>query len=592
MHKQKFIWKIYFPFFCLIFISLFGVAYHSSKIFNDFFLTLTTQILKDKACLMGEEIRPLLIAKSFDPIDHFCKNSSKKISSRFTIILPEGTVVGDSVAEIKLLDNHASRPEIAKAMKGSTGSSIRWSDSLKKQIMYVAIPLFDKDTLLGVIRASIPITAIRQTVFDFNIRVAASGFFILILGIIASAYIAKKISLPLAKIKDGAEKLAAGDLTARIPIPESYEMSSVAYSLNHLAALLEARLMEIQSKQNEQNAVFSSMIEILLAIDNEEKLINLNKAAENYFHVSIADVRGKPVQEIIRNSDLRKFLKKAFESLNPVEGEISLRNEKEEKFLQAHATALKDSKEMRIGLLVVLNDVTRIKKLERIRRDFVANVSHELKTPVTSIKGYLETLINGAAEIPEDRERFLDTLYRQSERLNSIIDDLLSLSKIEQDVEKEEIHTEITILEKVIDSVILNSKIKTESKKIILERTGNEKIEIKVNSSLFEQAIMNLIDNAIKYSEENSRIIIHTVNKDNKIQISVQDFGCGIPQEHLSRLFERFYRVDKARSRKLGGTGLGLSIVKHIIEAHKGSVTVESTVGKGSIFTIHIEKQV
>ena len=587
MHKPKFIRKIYLSLFFLTTLSLILIAWLSSDIFRDFFIDFTQRMLTDKVYVASLYFTPILKDKPAQA-DAFCKDIGKRISARLTLMLPDGSVVGDSDADPVKMENHKARPEMAEALSGKTGKSIRWSSTLRMEIMYVAMPVYENGKQVGVVRGALPLDSIRRTIHDYNFKIALTGLFILIAGIIASFYISKKISLPLQKIKEGAERMASGDLKSRIPVPDSHEMSKVAEALNQLASLLEDRLSAIQSKQNEQDAVFSSMIEILLAVDNDEKIINMNNAAEKFFDMSILSARGKAVQEVIRNSDLARFLKKAFGSSESVEGEISIRDGKGEKFLQAHATSLKDAKGIRIGMLIVLNDVTKIKKLETVRKDFVANVSHELKTPVTSIKGYLETLLSGAQENAEDRKKFLEIVYRQSERLNSIIEDLLSLSRIEQETDREEISFETGELSSVIDSAVANSRMKADAKKLSLEVSCGNNIRFKVNPSLLEQAIGNLIDNAVKYSEEKGRIEVSGMLKDGEVRVSVRDFGCGIPPEHLSRLFERFYRVDKARSRKLGGTGLGLSIVKHIAEAHKGQVTVESEVGKGSVFTIHL----
>jgi two-component system phosphate regulon sensor histidine kinase PhoR len=239
-----------------------------------------------------------------------------------------------------------------------------------------------------------------------------------------------------------------------------------------------------------------------------------------------------------------------------------------------------------IGALIVLDNITRLKVLENIRRDFVANVSHELKTPITSIKGFVETLRDGAVNDPEDRMRFLDIIARHSDRLNAIIDDLLSLSRIEQEAEREQIALEEGRIRDALDAAVLVCASKADEKGIRVDLACDQDLRAKINLPLLEQAIVNLIDNAIKYSGSGSNIRIEAAGTAAETVIRVRDWGCGIPQDHLQRIFERFYRVDKARSRKLGGTGLGLAIVKHIVHAHGGRILVESSPGKGSTFSI------
>jgi two-component system phosphate regulon sensor histidine kinase PhoR len=256
--------------------------------------------------------------------------------------------------------------------------------------------------------------------------------------------------------------------------------------------------------------------------------------------------------------------------------------------LQVRGTSLSGSQGEAVGAVIVLNDVTHLRRLENIRRDFVANVSHELKTPITSIKGFVETLLDGALDNREDAERFLKIVAKQADRLNSIIEDLLSLAKIEQSVEAADVQLEPSRLADVLQSAIDECGPKAAARGITMRLACADEILADVNPPLIEQAAMNLLDNALKYSEEGSEVLVEVVRRPAEIAIQVHDQGCGIEAEHLDRLFERFYRVDKARSRKLGGTGLGLSIVKHIVHVHGGHVTVESAPGKGSTFTIHL----
>ncbi len=276
-----------------------------------------------------------------------------------------------------------------------------------------------------------------------------------------------------------------------------------------------------------------------------------------------------------------------FAGSEPAEADITILGDPE-RFLQAHGANLRDDQGRSTGVLVVLNDVTRLKTLENIRRDFVANVSHELKTPITSIKGFLETLKEGALNDPVNAERFLDILIAQTDRLDMIIEDLLTLSRVEQDSEKGNVVLQEASVKEVVEVVVKACRFKAEEKNIQLECAIEEEFSARINGTLLEQAIMNLVDNAIKYSESGKTIRVTVSRKPHEIAIAVADQGRGIPKDHLNRIFERFYRVDKARSRKIGGTGLGLSIVKHIAHAHAGRVTVESSPGRGSTFTVHI----
>jgi two-component system phosphate regulon sensor histidine kinase PhoR len=258
--------------------------------------------------------------------------------------------------------------------------------------------------------------------------------------------------------------------------------------------------------------------------------------------------------------------------------------------MQAHGSALHDLEGRPIGAVIVLNDVTDFRKLEHIRRDFVANVSHELKTPVTSIKGFVETLLDGAMQDPVDSDRFLRIIAKQADRLHAIIEDLLALSKIEQAEETEDLTLEPTPLRGVLENAIATCQVAAHDRHIVVKLDCQAALAARINPLLLEQAVVNLLDNAIKYSEPEHEVCVTGAAHDGEVTISVADHGCGIADEHASRIFERFYRVDRARSRKLGGTGLGLAIVKHIVQAHRGHVSVSSTLGVGSTFTIHLPK--
>jgi two-component system phosphate regulon sensor histidine kinase PhoR len=304
--------------------------------------------------------------------------------------------------------------------------------------------------------------------------------------------------------------------------------------------------------------------------------------------ITIPNPCGRTIPELVRNRQLQEFITKSLESSDPIETRILLHEAGVEQHLQAHGTALLDGQAQRIGALIVLNDITELHKLQMVRTDFVANVSHELKTPVTSIKGFIETLLDGAKNRPEDLQRFLEIISRQTERLNSIIDDLLTLSRVEQQTEKAQISFEDVSLRGILLESVELCHHRAEQKQISLEVDCQEGLRAYINPSLLEQALVNLIDNAVKYSDPGNPVSVRAFGANREICIEIKDCGCGIAKEHQPRLFERFYRVDKARSRKLGGTGLGLAIVKHIVQAHKGQISIDSVLGTGSTFTLHL----
>jgi len=331
------------------------------------------------------------------------------------------------------------------------------------------------------------------------------------------------------------------------------------------------------------------MVEGVIAVDMEERIISMNQAAAQMFACNPSAAQGRTIQEVVRNVVLHEFVRNTLSSQKPVEKDIVL-HAGDERFIDGHGTVLRDARGKRMGALIVLNDVTRIRRLENVRREFVANVSHEIKTPITAIKGFVETLRDGAVKNQEDAERFLEIIENHAERLEAIIEDLLSLSRIEREAERGEIALVEGQVQDVVQMAVQVCEMSAGAKQIKIEFSCDKDIASKINAPLLEQAIVNLLDNAIKHSGEGSIIRVEATQTAEEIIIDVRDQGCGIEKEHLPRLFERFYRVDKARSRQLGGTGLGLAIVKHITQAHGGQVSVESVPGKGSTFSIRLPK--
>jgi two-component system, OmpR family, phosphate regulon sensor histidine kinase PhoR len=408
-----------------------------------------------------------------------------------------------------------------------------------------------------------------------------------IAAIVVTYMIARRLAISLMQIRTGVERIAQIDDSEHSKMTTDDSAASLATAVSDVARRLQERANEQTQRRQEYDMIVSSMIEGVLVVDADEKLISINQAAIRLLGLESANALGRTLQETIRNSDLNRLVMQTLKLGTTVEGDITLSGT-EDRYLQVTGTMLRDAASNTIGALVVLNDVTRLRKLEQVRRDFVANVSHELKTPITSIKGYIETLLDGAFHNPDDAERFLKIAAKQANRLNAIIEDLLKLSRIEQGVERGEILIEQTALKGLLTAAISACETQVTAKNINVSLSCPDDLVARINPPLLEQAIVNLIDNAAKYSDAETAIEIVATQDNSAISISVCDHGVGIASEHLPRLFERFYRVDKARSRAEGGTGLGLAIAKHIVLAHGGSISVDSRVGKGSMFTIYL----
>jgi two-component system phosphate regulon sensor histidine kinase PhoR len=445
---------------------------------------------------------------------------------------------------------------------------------------------------VGIFRESFlahPVVVLTPQTYLSVQSVIFGGCVLICLAAALGLFTSRRISQPLQDMRRGAERFAAGDFYHRLPIPDTVELASLALTLNRMAAQLAEQIAVITQQRNEHEAILESMREGVLALDRQERVITVNRAAEALLGVVATQAKGHLIQEVVRNVTLQRLVAAAMHSPESATADIVLRGA-EERYLQATATALRDAQGQDIGVLVVLNDVTQLRRLENIRRDFVSNVSHELKTPITSIKGFVETLRDGALDEREVAERFLGIIARHAERLHAIIEDLLALSRLEQGDESYDIPRSETAITDVVQAAILDCAAKAEAQRVTVIPACAAELRATVNAPLLEQAIVNLLENAITYSTPDSCVWVSARQDDAMLVIDVRDQGVGIPHDHLDRIFERFYRVDKARSRERGGTGLGLAIVKHIAQVHGGQVSVTSTVGEGSTFTLHIPR--
>ncbi|RJP22619.1 MAG: HAMP domain-containing histidine kinase [Candidatus Omnitrophota bacterium] len=591
MPRKRLLWQLYPSYVLITLLSLISISWYFAQALHDYHYRQSVSNLEARARLLKAYLINLIDQEDNHALNSICQTLGRETATRITIVALSGLVIGESDNEPDHMENHANRPEIQSAMNGQTGISTRYSVTLGLDMIYVAIPIMKEGKNIGVIRTSFPLATIEQTLRRFIVGIAMAGFVIALFSAIVSLIISHRISHPLEQLKRGVECYASGHLEHRLFVSGTAEIAALAEAMNQMAAQLDERIRVIQQQRSEHEAILSSMIEGVLAVDQNENIISINQAAATMFEVHPADAQGKKIREVVKNAELHEFALHALSGDQPLEGEIVLHNHVE-RFLQTHGAALRDAQGNSAGVVIVLNDTTHLRRLEKLRSDFVANVSHELKTPVTSIKGFVETLLDGALDNPHDAKRFLGIIAKQTDRLSAIIEDLLSLSRIEQDSGKIKIHLDEEHVIQVLQLAVENCVEKAKAKQIQIKLDCPDDLTAKINSPLLEQAIVNLIDNAIKYSDAGKSVHVSASVESEEIAIRVSDEGCGIEEEHLDRIFERFYRVDKARSREMGGTGLGLSIVKHIIRTHQGFVTVESAPKIGSVFTIHLPRAV
>ncbi len=515
---------------------------------------------------------------------------ARETQARVTFISLRGEVLGDSdvnPAELKELENHLNRPEVQQVLKSGQGSSIRYSATLKTDMLYVAFPFRSTAGEGGVLRLALPLSTLQKSRASFHailgISLAAALFISLILSYILSNFTSKSLRT-MAKI---ATQIGRGEFGRRVPVTSRDEVGELATVMNDMAVRIEGELKSVAAEKNRLDTILRGMGEGVMVTDATGVITLVNPAFRILFDLR-EEVEGKPLIDITRHPSLNDAFKKLVETKNERVEEFTLPLHGGKTVL-THWVPLLESGKLQ-GVVAVFHDISELKRLEQVRRDFVANVSHELRTPVTVIRGYAETLLGGALTTdPERSGAFLEKIHRHAERLASLIGDLLILSELESGETSRELAP--VVIEGVVGHVCALLEEKARGKKISIAMQGlGEAQPVLADRGKLEQVMVNLLDNAIKYTPENGSIAISAAEAEGMVSIAVTDSGIGIPPKELSRIFERFYRVDAARSREQGGTGLGLAIVKHIVQLHGGSVSVESTPGKGSTFSFTLKK--
>jgi len=591
MVRKKLIWQLFPSYLVITLVALLVVTWYVSIALRQFYTQQMRYELTRSAHIIAQNMTQDGVLLSHEAVDRCCKELARAGDGRMriTVILPSGQVIGDSMEEASRMADHANRPEIMRALSQGVGDSLRPSPTLGINMMYVAIVLKGGAENIAVVRAAIAATDIDDALDTIRHNILLCGLAVAGAAAGVSLVISRRISRPIVAMERIAQAFSEGQLQQRVPIWSTTELQSLARALNTMACQLDERIQSMAGQRNELEAILSAMIEGVIAVDKDGQIVNVNRAAGALLGIDLDQVQGLPLEEVIRDVGLRDFVRQTLDDQQPHEGNLSLPIDGE-RFFHIHGARLPGHQQPRGGAVIVLHDITRIHRLESLRKDFVANVSHELKTPVTSIKGFVEALLDMGLDDPEQVQRYLETVFRHADRLNAIIDDLLTLSRLEEDTDRRDISFAVADLHAVAQSAIDLSAIKATGKSITVELLCTDSVEAKVNAALLEQALINLIDNAIKYSDEGGSVQVRIEQRGQQIQISVVDQGIGIPEQHQARLFERFYVVDKGRSRKLGGTGLGLAIVKHIANVHQGEVGVQSRLGKGSTFFISLPR--
>lgn len=582
--KRGFKLKLNLSYIFVISVSLGIIAFFLDQNLEENSLQNIKSTLINQANLIESQIAiESFKAEDLDYLDSLVKTLSPRANCRISLINKEGKVLADSEKsreELMRMENHLDRPEVRQALEGLSAIDTRYSSTLKINMLYAALPLKDKNEVMGVLRLALPLVSVRKTLSVIKGIVLMGLLFSLGLSLILGSIVAGRVIKPINGMIQASRRFAAGDFSRRISRYPHDEIGELAETLNMMAGDLENKIREIEKQNQHLAAVFNSMIEGVIVTDKSGKIIAVNPTIERIFSVKSQDCKGKLLLEAIRNNEIFEVVNDVLNRGEPVSRDLNLILPVQ-KIFQVNASAIFE-KDKVSGSLVVIHDITGIRRLETMRRDFVANVSHELKTPLTSIKGFVETLLEGALDDKENSRNFLKIIQEHANRLDNLINDLLALSYLES--QKAELKKEELNLQELADKVSAGFRAQLKKKQIELKDNLPSQLTVKADKNKLEQVLTNLIDNAIKFNKEKGWINIDFQDTYYSLKVLVEDSGMGIPAKDIPRIFERFYRVDKARSRELAGTGLGLSIVKHIVELHGGSVGVESTEGLGSKF--------
>ena len=569
--NRSFFGKIFIGYLLIILTLSSLILVFSLNTVREFYRAVLTDNLRNLGYTLNPEVLHFLNLGRANELDGFIKDLGSKIHTRLTIIATDGRVMADSEEERQSMENHSYRPEVSEALQGKTGKSIRFSSTANKDTLYVAVPLENAGNIIGVIRTSLSLEDIDRLLTKLYYHVVQISLVIILIALLGALLISNSIVRPIKNLISAARKVASGDFGVRVFLKNRDELGELAGSFNRMNAEMQRMFSEIGQQKEELNSIIHSLQEGLLVLDRQGRIIRAN---ESFWKIiGNQGLEGKHYWEAIRSPQMAELLKKAGSERKNYLEEVPLG----QRVFICSVAPLKKGED----IVVIFHDITEIKNAEKVKKDFVVNVSHELHTPLTAIKGYAETLLE---EVPaEPGKKYIEIIQRNTDRLINIVNDLLMLSSLEEGASLE---LEVIDLRSFIENVarIFDQRLKDKQLALMVE-VKESLPAIKADQFKLEQVVVNLLDNAVKYTER-GEIVVSVDIHDQQASIQVRDTGIGIPKDAIPRIFERFYVVDKSRSRKSGGTGLGLSIVKHIVLLHNGAIRVESTPGEGTTFTV------
>lgn len=589
--QARLFWKLGLTYAALLLVVLLAVDLYSVRV-------VRAQAIRSANDALGSLLKLALADPPRSTDNTVLRDWTTRVAqsgARVTIIDSTGRVLADSASDSEKMENHADRTEFQDALANGSGRSVHRSATLNRELVYRAERYQPGGTPPIVIRLALPLSVVDLSVVELQQRLLTATFLMLVAGVFVSLAFARMFAARVDRLKHFSQRIAEGDFRPVVREGPRDELADLADSMNQTAARLDREIRLLSGERNRSGAILRSMVEGVAVIDAQERLVFYNRAFSEIFNVSGASAEGRALIEVVRNSELLALIRKALHGEEGLQSDIVMGITQTQSFSATAApvkalevsAADRGPAEKPSGAVVVLHDVTELRRLERVRQDFVANVSHEFKTPLTAIQGFAETLLAGALDDPSNNRRFLEIIRNHAIRLARLTNDLLKLARIEAG--KLEVEYFTVGLMELIEACAETTLLKASRKEITLEIEVPPKLPaVRGDAGLLRDVLQNLLDNAIQYTPQGGHIRVTADAGDHDAVISVADTGIGIPLADQERIFERFYRVDVARSREAGGTGLGLSIAKHIVEAHGGRLWVESSVGQGSRFSFSI----
>jgi two-component system, OmpR family, phosphate regulon sensor histidine kinase PhoR len=578
---MRLFWKLALTYFLLVLLALVAVDAYTARAMRRDYLQQAFSQLESLGRLAQSRLPPLDRAEELSSWASWMAQSG----ARLTLVADDGKVLADSGEDSKTMESHSERPEIRQALAEGVGRAVRHSETLNRDLVYMALRYQPARGPLAVIRLAIPLERLDQALSSFRRRLWSVSILILVVAGGLSFLFSRSVSARIERLKLFSRRVAHGDFRELALDRHQDELAELSHTLSETGAQLDRTIRSLTEERNQSAAILRSMAEGVAVIGSDQRVVFCNQAFCQVLAIDLSRWEKSPMVEVIRQSDLLDVIRRALAGNESVRSEVVVGAVRTKSFAVTTAPVRSDG--LVVGAVLVLHDISELRRLERARRDFVANVSHEFKTPLTAIQGFTETLLGGALEDIDNRSRFLEIIRNHATRLSRLTDDLLKLSQIEAG--KRELEARAVPIASVIEPCLETTRFKASSKNLHLEADYQADLAaIRGDVSSLQEILQNLLDNAVRYTPSGGRICVRAQSTGQEVVISVSDTGIGIPKVEQERIFERFYRVDPARSREMGGTGLGLSIAKHLVEAHGGRIEVESEVSRGSTFSIFL----